>query len=112
MPTTEGRSTGTPLLLLVVTTHGDPERVLGVTPSHLYGAAPVPHPPLPAPEAQDGAHAFLQTQEVTPVTAVHLVRLPPASLNDPQRPRALSPSPDWELWRDVWAAWLACLPRQ
>ena len=103
---------GTPLLLLLVTTRGDPERVLGITPSHLCGAAPVPRPPLPAPEARDGVHAFLRTQEVTAVTGVHLVRLPPASPDDPREPRALSPAPDWELWRDVWAAWLARLPPQ
>ena len=36
---------GTPLLLLVVATRGDPGRVLGITPTHLYGAAPVPRPP-------------------------------------------------------------------
>ena len=65
---------GTPLLLLVVTTRGDPERILGVTPTHLYGAAPVPRPSLPVPQAQDGVHAFLRTQEVTAVTGVHLVR--------------------------------------
>ena len=40
---------GTPLLLLVVTTRREPERVLGVTPTRHYGAAPVPRPPLPAP---------------------------------------------------------------
>ena len=36
---------GTPLLLLIITTRGDPERILGITPTHLYGAAPVPQPP-------------------------------------------------------------------
>ena len=36
---------GSPLLLLVVATCGDPERVLRPTPAHLYGAAPVPRPP-------------------------------------------------------------------
>ena len=56
---------GTPLLLLVVTTRGDPERVMGVTPTHLYRAAPVPRPPLPAPAERDGVHTFLPTQEVT-----------------------------------------------
>ena len=56
---------GTPLLLLVVATRGDPERVLGITPTNLYGAAPVPRPPLLAPAAQDGVHTFLRTQEVT-----------------------------------------------
>ena len=81
---------GTPLLLLVVTTRGDPERVLGITPPHLYGAAPVPRPPLPAPAARDGVHTFLRTQEVTAVTGVHLVRLPPAPPNDP---RAQDPEP-------------------
>ena len=40
---------GTPLLLLSVATRGDPGRVLGITPTHLYAAAPVPRPPLPAP---------------------------------------------------------------
>ena len=50
---------GTPGLLLVVATRGGPERVLGITPTHLYGAAPVPRPPLPAPAAQDGVHTFL-----------------------------------------------------
>ena len=88
---------GTPLLLIVVATRGDPERVLGITPTHLYGAAPVPRPPLPAPAARDGVHTFLRTQEVTAVTGVHLVRLPLAPPNNPQGPRALSPAPDWEL---------------
>ena len=50
---------GTPLLLLVVITCGDPEQVLGITPTHLYGAAPVPRPRLPAPAARDGVHTFL-----------------------------------------------------
>ena len=103
---------GTPLLLLVVVTRGDPERVLGITPTHLYGAAPVPRPPLPAPAARDVVHTFLRTQEVTAVTGVHLVRLPPARPDDRRRPRALSPAPVWELWRDAWAAWLPRLPSQ
>ena len=103
---------GTPLLLLVVATRGDPERVLGITPTHLGGAAPVPRPPLPAPAARDGVHTFLRTQGVTAVTGVHLVRLPPAPPDDPRGPRALSPAPDWELWRDGWAAWLPRLPSQ
>ena len=77
---------GTPLLLLVVATRGDPERVLGITPTHLYGAAPVPRPPLPAPAARDGVHTFLRTQEVTAVTGVRLVRLPPAPSDDPRGP--------------------------
>ena len=75
---------GTPLLLLVVATHVDPERVLGAHPMHLYGAAAVPRPPLPAPKARDGVHSFLQAKKVTPVTAVHLLRLPPASPDDPE----------------------------
>ena len=103
---------GTPLLLLVVATRGDPERVLGITPAHLYGAAPVPRPPLPAPAARDGVHTFLRTQEVTAVTGVHLVRLPPAPPHNPRGPRDLSPAPDWQLWRDAWAAWLPRLPSQ
>ena len=40
---------GTPLLLLVIATREDPERVLGITPTHLHGAAPVPRPTLPSP---------------------------------------------------------------
>ena len=103
---------GTPLLLLVVATRGDPGRILGITPTHLYGATPVPRPPLPAPAARDGVHTFLRTQEVTAVTGVHLVRLPPTPLHDPRGPRALGPAPDWELWRDAWAAWLPRLPSQ
>ena len=47
---------GTPLLLLVVATRGDPERVLGITPTDLYWAALVPRPPLPAPAAGRGTH--------------------------------------------------------
>ena len=103
---------GTPLLLLIVATRGDPERVLGITPTHLHGAAPVPRRPLPAPAAWDGLHTFLRTQEVTAVTVVHLVRLPSAPPDDPRGPTALSPAPDWELWRDVWAAWLTRLRTQ
>ena len=103
---------GTPLLLLVVATRGDPEQVHGITPTHLYGAAPVPRPPLPAPAARDGVHTFLRTQEVTAVTGVHLVRLPPTPPDDPRGPRALGPAPDWELWRDAWAAWPPRLPSQ
>ena len=103
---------GTRLLLLVVATRGDPERVLGITLTHLYGAAPVPRSPLPAPAAWDGVHTFLRTQEVTAVTGVHLVRLPPAQPDNPWGPIALSPALDWELWRDAWAAWLPRLPSQ
>ena len=103
---------GSPLLLLVVTTRGDPERVLQITPTHLYGAAPVPRPPRQAPEALDRVHAFLRTQEVTAVTGVHLVRLPSAPRDNRRGPRALSPAPDWQLWRDLWAAWLTHLPPQ
>ena len=77
---------GIPLLLHGVTTRGDPERDLGITPTHLYGAAPVPRPLLPGPEARDWVHAFLRTQEVTAVTGVHLVRLPPASPDAPWGP--------------------------
>ena len=32
------------LLLLVVTARRDRERVLGITPTHLYGASPLPCP--------------------------------------------------------------------
>ena len=84
---------GTPLLLLVVATRGDPERLLGITPTQLYGAAPVPRPPLPAPGARDGVHTFLQTQEVTAVTGVHLVRLPPKPTDDPRAAQGPGPRP-------------------
>ena len=103
---------GTRFLLLVVTTRGEPERVLGVSCTHLYRAEPVPHPSLPAPAAQDGVHTFLRTQEVTAVTGVHLLRLPSAPPDDPRGPRGLSPAPDWELWRDVLARSLTHLPPQ
>ena len=84
---------GTPLLLLVVATRGDPERVLGITSTRLYGAAPVPRLPLLAPAARDGVHTFLRTQEVIAVTGVHLVRLPPAPPDDPRGLRAPEPRP-------------------
>ena len=117
VPTTGGQvlwqeRPGTPLLLLVVATRGDPEQVLGITRTHLHGAAPAPRPPLPAPAARDGVHTFLRKQEVTAVTGVHLVRLPPAPPDDPRGPIALSTAPGWELWRDAWAAWLPRLPSQ
>ena len=74
--------------------------------------SPRNRPPLLAPAARDGVHTFLRTQEVTAVTGVHLVGLPSAPPNDPRGPSALSPAPDWELWRDVWAAWLTRPPAQ
>ena len=101
---------GTPLLLLVITTRGDLERVLRAGPTNLYGASPVLHPPLPAPEAWDGVHALLRTQEVTAVTGFHLVRLPPAPPDNARGPRALSPAQVWDLSRNVCAEWLARLP--
>ena len=53
---------GTPLLLLVVATRGDPELVLGITPTHLYRAAPVPRPPPPgARDAGRGTHLAANT---------------------------------------------------
>ena len=103
---------GTPLLLLVIATRGNPERVLGITPTHLYGAAPVSRPPLLAPAARDGVHTFLRTQGVTAVTGVHLVRLPSAPARQPLRAKGPELAPDWELWRDVWDAWLTRLPPQ
>ena len=98
---------GTPLLFLIVTTRGDPERILGVTPTHFYMAAPVFLAPLAAPEARDGVPAFLRTQEVTAVSEVHLVQPPPATTDDPR-----GPTQDWDLWCGMWAEWLACLPLQ
>ena len=87
---------GNPLLLLLVVTRGDPERVLGATPTHLYGAMSVPRTPLSTPGARDGVHDFLRT-----VTGVHFVRPPPATPDDPRRSTGPSPSPNWELWRSV-----------
>ena len=80
-------------------TRGDSERAFETTRAHLYGAAPAPRHPLPAPTARDAVHAFLRTQEVTEVTGVHLVRLHPATPDDPRGHSTLSPAPDWELWR-------------
>ena len=37
---------------------------------------------------------------------------PPGTTRRPRGPGALSPAPDWELWRDGWAAWLPRLPSQ
>ena len=82
---------GTPLLLLVVATRGDAERVLGITPTRLYGAAPVPRPPLPVPAARDGVHTFLRTQEVTAVTRGPPSAAPPGTTRRP--PGAQGPGP-------------------
>ena len=101
---------GTPLLLLIVATREDPERVLGITPTRLHGAAPVPRPRLPAPAAPDGVHTFLRTQEVTAVTGVHLVQL--GTIRRPPGAQRPEPRPDRDLWRDVWAAWLNRLPAE
>ena len=83
-------------------------RVLAASPTHLYRAAPVPRPPLPALSR----HTFLRNQEVTAVRGVNLVPLLPAAANDPPWPRALSPAPDWGLWRNAWGEWPARLPRR
>ena len=80
---------GTHLLLLVVTTRGRSARVLKAIPTHLYGASPVPRPPLPALEARDRVHAFLRTQEVTTVTRGPPCAAPPDSTR--RRQRAQSP---------------------
>ena len=48
---------GTTLLLLVAATRGDPERVLGITPTHLYrGSTRTPPPPPGARDAGRGTH--------------------------------------------------------
>ena len=45
---------GTPLTLLVVATRGDPERVLGITPTQLNGQHPYPAPPYRHPRRGTG----------------------------------------------------------
>ena len=91
----------------------DPRRPGEVTGGHpnppLRGIARAP-PPLLAPEARDGVHAFLRTQEVTAITGVHLVRLLAATPRQPPRAQAPRPDPDLELWGSVWIEWLARLP--
>ena len=72
----------------------------------------MPCSPLPAPEARDGRHAFLRTQGVTPVSGVHLVQPHPGKPDDLRGLRALSPRPDWAVWRGEWAEWLSSLPPQ
>ena len=67
--------------------------------------------------ANGGLPAHRYTPQVTPrwprgSEPASLVRLPPTPLDDPRGPRALGPAPDWELWRDAWAAWLPRLPPQ
>ena len=101
---------GTPLLLLVVAACGDPERVLGITPTNLYGTATVPPPPPPgACGAGRGTHLPANTgghrRYGGPPSAA-----PPAPPDDPRGPRALGPAQDWGLWRHAWAAWLPRLP--
>ena len=78
----------------------------GSPPPNSTGQRPCPAPPLPAPEARDGVHAFLRTQEITALAKVCLARLRLAPPDDPRGPRALSPSPDRELWRSGGAGWL------
>ena len=58
----------------------------------LRGSARAP-PPLPAPDAQDRVHAFLRTQDVTAVTGVPLVRLPPGITRRPPGARGPEPHP-------------------
>ena len=97
------RAPGTPLLLPVVTTRGGPERVPGITPTHLYGAAPVPPPPPGARGAGRGARLPANTgghrRYGGPPSAA-----PPRVTRRPLGAQGLSPLPDWELWRDVWPA--------
>ena len=77
----------------------------------LWGSTRTPPPPPGARGAGRGTHLPANTGGHA-VTGVHLVRLPPAPPDDPRGPRALSPAPDGELWRDGWAAWLPRLPSQ
>ena len=88
------RNLGTPLLLHVVATRRDPERVLGATSTHLYGAPPVLCPAPPGARGT-GRGAYLHAdlgghnrQSGPPLTA------PPATSNDPRGPRTLRPARD------------------
>ena len=117
MPTTGGRSSGKSARAPPCSSSSS--RPAGTwsgswrsSPPTCTGQRPYRAPPFPAPAARDGVHTFLRKQEVTAVTRVHLVWLPSAPTDDPRGPRALSPGPDWELWRDMWAAWLTQLPPQ
>ena len=117
VPTIRGRSSGKSALAPPCSSSSSRpaetwNRSWGSPPLTSMGQHPYPAPPLPAPAARDGVHTFLRTQEATAATGVHLVRLPPAPPDDPRGPRALSPAPDWELWRDAWAAWLPRFPSQ
>ena len=116
VPTTGGRSSGKsawapPCSSSSSRPAGTPSRSWGSPPPTRTGQRPYPAPPSRRPRRGTG-YTFLRAQEVTAVTGVHLVRLPSAPPDDPRGPRALSPAPDRELWRDVWDAWLIRLPPQ
>ena len=58
---------GASLLLLVVATRGDPERVLGITPTHLYAAARVPRAPSRRPRRGMGYTPSCEHRRSTPL---------------------------------------------
>ena len=108
MPTTGGRSSGKSARAPPCSSSSS--QPVGAR-SGSWGSPP-PTCTVPEPAARKGVRTFLRTQEVTAVTGVHIVRLPSAPPDEPRGPRALSPAPDRDLLRDVWAAWLIHLPPQ
>ena len=95
VPTTGGRSSGKsalapPCSSLSSQPAGTRNGSWGSPPPTSMGQHPYPVPPSRRPA--DGVHTFLRTQEVTAVTGVHLVRLPPTPRDDPRGPRALGPA--------------------
>ena len=103
---------GTPLLLLVVMTR---QRIRAGPGNH-------PHPPLRgsarAPPPPPGARGAARDARLPANTGRHRryggppSAAPLGTTRSPQGPGALRPTPDWELWRDVWDACLNRLPPQ
>ena len=103
---------GTPLLLIVAATRGGPGAGPGDHPHRpVRGSARTPPPPPGARGAGRGTHLPANTgghrRYRGPPSAAPL-----GTTRRPPRPRALSPAPNLELWRDVWAAWLTQPPPQ
>ena len=67
------------------------------------GAAAVVSRPLPASKVPDEVHFFLRIWGVTAIYGVNLVRLPSETPDDPCRPKVLSSTGGWQLWRTKYA---------